>query len=157
MQSQHWPRVKEIYLEAIATGNSTFQQQAPEWQDWDKVHLVHSRIVAELEGDIVGWTALMPVSTRPVYAGVAELSICITKNLRGKSIGNVLLQQLVKSSEENKIWTLQASIFPENAASIRIHEKNGFRIIGFREKIGQMNGVWRDTLLLERRSKIVGI
>jgi phosphinothricin acetyltransferase len=156
MQPGHWQRVKQIYLEAIATGNSTFEKEAPEWNDWDKNRLRHSRIIAELEGTIVGWAALAPVSPRRVYAGVAELGIYVTEKLRGKMIGSALLEELVKESEENNIWTLQASIFPENVASVRIHVKNGFRIVGYREKIGQMNGLWRNVLLLERRSKFVG-
>lgn len=144
-------------MEGIATGQATFQQEAPEWEQWDKGHLPHSRIVTTKEGAVTGWAALSPVSARPVYRGVAEVSVYIGEHHRGNGLGYQLLQELVLQSEQNGIWTLQASIFPENAASVHIHEKCGFRLMGCREKIGQQNGVWRDTVIMERRSKVVGI
>ena len=152
----HWPPVRAIYLEGIATGQATFQQDAPEWGPWDQGHLPHSRIVVLKENEVAGWAALSPVSSRPVYRGVAEVSVYIGEHHRGKGLGFRLLQELVRQSEQNGIWTLQASIFPENGASVRIHEQNGFRLMGRREKIARHHGVWRDTVIMERRSKIVG-
>jgi phosphinothricin acetyltransferase len=154
---QHWPNVKAIYEAGLATGNASFQTSAPSWEEWDAAHLKHSRMVSKLDNQVAGWTALTPVSGRCVYAGVAEVSVYVHPDSRGLGIGEELLQQLIDESENNGIWTLQAGIFPENMASLRIHQKCGFRQVGFREKIGQMNGIWRDTVLLERRSKIVAI
>jgi L-amino acid N-acyltransferase YncA len=156
VQAAHWEKVKAIYEAGIATGQATFQTAAPGWEEWDEGHLQHSRILALEDGKIVGWAALAPVSKRPVYAGVAEVSVYIDAEARGKGIGKALLKQLVQESERHGIWTLYASIFPENAASVAIHKANGFREIGFREKIAKMNGVWRDTVILERRSKTIG-
>lgn len=153
---EHWPQVISIYEEGIKTCNATFEQIAPGWEDWNDSHLPDSRIVALNDDKVVGWAALAAVSGRCVYAGVAEVSIYVAENFRGKKIGNALLQELIKQSEANNIWTLQAGIFPENKASIKMHEANGFRTVGYRERIGQMNGVWRNTVLLERRSNIVG-
>ncbi len=152
----HYTSVAEIYREGIATGNATFQTDAPAWDEWDKSHLPHSRIVAIDKDEVVGWAALTPVSGRCVYAGVAEVSVYIRARQRGKGLGTQLLQRLITDSETNDIWTLQAGIFPENLPSIKIHERLGFRRIGYRERIGQMNGKWRDTVLLEKRSKVVG-
>jgi phosphinothricin acetyltransferase len=149
--------VKKIYLAGIATGNATFQTDAPSWEDWDKSHLSSCRIAAFDNDEMLGWAALTPVSNRCVYAGVAEVSIYIAEQCRGKGTGNILLERLIAESEKEGLWTLQAGIFPENSASIKLHEKFGFRKIGYREKVGKMNGIWRDTILLERRSKVVGI
>lgn len=149
--------VARIYIEGIATGHATFQTEAYSWEDWDKSHLQHSRIVAIENNAVAGWAALSPVSSRCVYAGVAEVGIYIGRDYRGRGIGDLLLKELIKSSEANGIWTLQSGIFPENTASLVLHEKNGFRILGRREKIGKMNNKWRDTVLLERRSNIVGV
>lgn len=157
MLPDDWEAVKQIYEEGIATGNATFQEKAPDWAEWNTDHLPHSRIVAKEDGAISGWAALTPVSGRCVYAGVAEVSVYVSDKARGKGLGKQLLQKLIKESEANTIWTLQAGIFPENKASIKIHQDGGFRITGTRERIGQMNGTWRDTILMERRSKIVGI
>lgn len=157
MQSGDWEAVKQIYEEGIASSNATFQQQAPGWEDWNKGHLPHSRIIAKENGKIVGWAALTPVSGRCVYAGVAEISVYVNDKAKGKGLGKQLLQKLIEESEANNIWTLQAGIFPENIASIKIHEYCGFRTIGIRERIGQMNGKWRDTVLMERRSATIGI
>ncbi len=151
--AEHWPAVKAIYEEGIATGNATFQTEAPEWGVWDSAHLPHSRLVALSDaGIVVGWAALSPVSSRPVYAGVAEVSVYIAAGQRGRKIGEALLAALITESERNGIWTLQASIFPENIASLRIHAHCGFRQVGYRERIGQTHGVWRDTVLVERRA-----
>lgn len=157
MQPSDWDAVKQIYQEGIATGNATFQQKAPDWKDWNNDHMQHSRIVAKEDATILGWAALTPLSGRCVYAGVAEVSVYVSHKVRGKGLGKQLLQKLIEESEANNIWTLQAGIFPENIASIKIHQDCGFRIIGVRERIGQMNGKWRDTILMERRSKIIGI
>lgn len=156
MRPEHWAQVADIYEQGIATGNATFQTSAPSWEEWDGAHLKHSRLVA-MEGDeVLGWAALTPVSGRCVYAGVAEISVYIAAKARGKGIGALLMQQLITSSESHGIWTLQAGIFPENTASLKLHSTSGFRTIGIREKIGKMAGIWRDTVLLERRSKVAG-
>jgi L-amino acid N-acyltransferase YncA len=157
MLPQHWSAVKIIYEEGIATGNATFQTTAPGWQEWDEAHVKVPRLLYIDNHEISGWAALTVVSDRCVYAGVGEVSVYVAASARGKGIGKKLLQQLIEESEKNNFWTLQAGIFPENKASIKIHEDCGFRVIGRREKIGRMNGQWRDTLLLERRSTITGI
>lgn len=150
-----WPRVQLIYEKGIKTGNATFQTSAPSWEEWNESHLASCRIVAQSNDQIIGWAALTPVSSRCVYAGVAEVSVYVDPEHSGKGIGLALLNELVHLSEADGIWTLQAGIFPENIASLRIHEKAGFRILGVREKIGKQNGLWRDTVLLERRSALI--
>ncbi len=157
MLPQHWEAVKTIYEEGIATGNATFQTAAPSWQEWDDSHIKNCRIIATMNNEVLGWAALSPVSSRCVYAGVAEVSIYVAPNARGKNIGSLLLRELINQSEQNGIWTLQSGIFPENKASIALHEKNGFRILGYREKIGRMGSSWRDNISLERRSNRIGI
>ena len=156
LQASDYPSVKEIYELGIATGNATFQTEAPGWEAWDQDHLAKARIVAIENNRVIGWAALTPVSGRCVYAGVAEVSVYIHTDARKKGVGKKLLSELVAQSEGENLWTLQAGIFPENKASLKIHEQCGFRQIGYREKIGKMNGLWRDTVLLERRSKTVG-
>jgi L-amino acid N-acyltransferase YncA len=156
MQAEDWGAVRSIYREGIATGNATFETDAPEWQEWDKNHLEDCRFVARREGQVVGWGALSPVSGRCVYAGVAEVSIYVAASARGEGIGKALLRTLIEASERQGIWTLQAGVFPENEVSITLHKACGFREVGYREKIGQMNGHWRDVILLERRSDVVG-
>ncbi|MEO8795635.1 MAG: N-acetyltransferase family protein [Daejeonella sp.] len=153
---KHWPAVKEIYEQGIETGIATLETKAPEWEAWDKAHLVHSRFIAEDQKEILGWAALSAVSGRCVYAGVAEVSIYIAAKARGKGIGKILLEKLISESEKQNLWTLQAGIFKENIASIALHEKCGFRTIGYREKIGKLKNEWKDVALLERRSKLVG-
>lgn len=148
----HWKAVKGIYEEGIATGNATFQTEAPSWEEWNTAYLAEPRLVALENENVMGWAAITPVSGRCVYAGVGEVSVYVSLQAQGKGVGKALLQHLITESEEKGIWTLQAGIFPENTASLSIHKSCGFRIIGTREKIGQMNGVWRDTALLERRS-----
>lgn len=153
MTRDDWEKVSEIYRQGIETGNATFEDKVPDWEKWDSSHIKSCRIVATLDNTIVGWAALAPVSARSVYAGVGEVSIYILNDKKGLKIGGMLLNELIKSSETEGFWTLQAGIFPENKASIKLHQNHGFRIVGYREKIGQMKGIWRDTLLLERRSK----
>ena len=157
MLPSHWESVKQIYAEGIASGNATFQTAIPTWIEWDEAHVKNSRLIAVEDTEVLGWAALTPVSGRCVYAGVGEVSVYVSEKTRGKGVGKKLLNALINESEKNNFWTLQAGIFPENYASIKIHEQCGFRIIGSREKIDQSNGSWRDTLLLERRSKSVGI
>ncbi|MDO7854526.1 GNAT family N-acetyltransferase [Hymenobacter convexus] len=154
----HWPAVRAIYEQGIATGNATFETQAPEWEAWDRAHLAHSRLVAvDDAGTVRGWAALSPVSSRCVYGGVAELSIYIATDARGQGVGRQLLQALIADSEAHGIWTLQAGTFEENRASIGLHTQAGFRVIGHRERIGQHHGVWRNTVQMERRSSSVGV
>ncbi|MGF6847450.1 L-amino acid N-acyltransferase YncA [Chitinophaga sp. W3I9] len=157
MTATHGPQVLAIYEAGISTGNATFQTAAPSWEEWDQSHLKNCRLVATEDNRVLGWAALTPVSSRCVYAGVAEVSVYVAPDAQGKGIGKALLQTLIEQSEENKLWTLQAGIFPENTGSIKIHEACGFRIVGRRERIGKMGDTWRDTLLLERRSKKVGV
>lgn len=156
MLPSNWEAVKRIYEEGIATGNATFQTTAPGWQEWDNAHLQTCRIIAIENNNILGWAALTPVSSRCVYAGVAEVSVYVAASARGKNIGSLLLQELINQSEQNGIWTLQSGIFPENKASIAMHEKSGFRNIGYRERVGKMGNVWRDNIILEKRSSKVG-
>lgn len=159
MTAAHWPAVRSIYAEGIATGNATFATELPTWQDWDSSHLPTCRLVAlaaDAPDQVLGWAALTPVSGRCVYAGVAEVSVYVAAEARGLGVGKALLTALVAESEQQGLWTLQAGIFPENTASIRLHEAAGFRLVGRRERIGQLQGQWRDTVLLERRSATVG-
>lgn len=149
--------VLEIYKMGIETKNATFEINVPSWQDWKVNHLIHSRFVIEIEGVVAGWVALSPVSKRDAYKGVAEISLYIHRAARGMGLGSLLMKKVIESSEENGIWTLFAVVFPENKASVLLHRKHGFRIIGTREKISRIDGIWRDTVLLERRSKKTGI
>lgn len=154
---ENFPELVEIYGQRLATNIATFQNDSPIWEDWDKGHLNFCRISIYENNEMFAWAALSPVSSRCVYSGVAEVSIYVATIARGKGIGEMLLNELIKQSESNEIWTLQSGIFAENQNSIRLHEKCGFRIVGYREKIGRKNGVWKDTVLMERRSKITGI
>lgn len=157
MNAGDWEQVRSIYLEGIATGVATFETGAPAWEKWDAGHFRKMRMVARVtEGVILGWAAVSPVSDRCVYGGVAEVSVYVGEQGRGQGVGRVLLEALIEESEQNGIWTLQAGVFPENTASIKLHLRCGFRQVGRRERIGKLNDVWRDTLLLERRSKRVG-
>jgi len=157
MGREHWPDVLRIYREGIATGNATFEVEAPSWEKWDGSHLPNCRLIAQEESKILGWAALSPVSSRRVYAGVVEVSAYVAEAARGKGIGKSLLSALIESSEDCGVWTLQAGIFPENTASITLHKSLGFREVGRRERIGKMGDAWRDVVLLERRSAKVGI
>ena len=160
MRADDGPAVLAVYGEGIATGDATFEDKVPEWQDWNASHLESCRIVAERRGRVVGWAALSPTSARKVYAGVAEVSIYVAASERGTAVGKRLMGALVEASEAAGLWTLQASVFPENTVSICLHQKFGFRVLGRRERIARMNhgplaGQWRDVLLLERRSPVV--
>ena len=157
MKAEGWEDVRAIYLEGIATKNATFEQSAPDWEDWNRNHLNVCRFVVRENNQIIGWAALNPVSRRSVYSGVVEVSIYISDHAKGRGVGKTLLNRLVEASEKAGIWTLQGGIFPENEASIAIHKACGFRIVGVRERVGRMDGVWRDVILMERRSKTVGI
>jgi phosphinothricin acetyltransferase len=161
MTPEDWESVRAIYLEGIATRNATFETDAPDWEKWDRAHRQDCRLVARKGGGrpfgrVVGWAALSPVSRRCVYAGVASLSIYVAEAARGQGVGKALLQALIEASEQQGIWTLEAGIFPENTASLALHKSCGFREIGRRERIAQMDSVWRDVILLERRSQVVG-
>jgi L-amino acid N-acyltransferase YncA len=156
MDDGHGPRVLHILAQGIATGDATFETRIPDWEAWDAGHLPAHRWVAERDGELLGWAALSPVSRRGVYAGVAEVSVYVAAVGRGQGVGRALLRALVDGSEEAGLWTLQAGIFPENEASLRLHRGEGFRVVGRRERIGQLHGRWRDVLLLERRSTTVG-
>lgn len=149
-----WESVSKIYGEGIATGIATFETEVPTWQLWNEKYIEHCRIVAELNHEVVGFAVLSQVSKREVYKGVAEVSVYVSTNHRGKNIGKIVLIQLIKESESKGFWTLQAGIFSENIASIRLHEKCGFRVVGIREKIGKLHGKWHDNYLLERRRKL---
>lgn len=155
MRAEDWDPVRAIYLEGIATGDATFETDAPDWETWNRNHLDIPRLVARTDAVVLGWAALSRVSSRPVYCGVAEVSIYIAGSAHGLGIGRLLLQSLIEESERNGIWTLQAGIFPENLASIALHKRCGFREVGRRERIGALHGIWRDVILLERRSNTV--
>jgi phosphinothricin acetyltransferase len=157
MRDGDWSSVRAIYMQGIATGQATFEVNAPLWSEWNASHLTMCRLVAKEDDQIVGWAALSPVSGRPVYSGVAEVSVYVAASARGRGIGRALLDELVADSEQAGIWTLQASVFPENTVSVLLHVASGFRRVGRRERIGQMDGIWRDTILMERRSAIVGV
>jgi L-amino acid N-acyltransferase YncA len=154
LEAKDWPAVRTIFEEGIATGQATFETEAPSWEDWDGAHF--GGLVAEDEGAVVGWAALSPYSSRAVYAGVAEESVYVATRARGRGIGKALLAALIERSERAGIWTLEAGIFPENRASVTLHLGCGFRLVGVRERLGRMaGGEWRDVLLLERRSEVI--
>ena len=153
MRANDWEQVREIYLEGIRSGNSTFETDAPSWEKWNEGHLPFARLVMRDEESVLGFAALSSVSKRDVYRGVAEVTVYVTESARGKGIGRALLETLIAESEKNGIWTLQASIFPENTASIELHLRCGFREVGRRERIAMLGGVWRDTILFERRRR----
>ena len=158
MKPENWKDAAEIYMEGIKTGKATFQSEIPSFEDWDKSHLKVCRLVACDGKNILGWAALSPTSSRCVYRGVAEVSIYIGEKYRGKGVGKNLMNTLIKLSEQNGIWSLYSAIIRENNSSIALHKSCGFREIGIREKIAKMpDGVWHDTVLMERRSKVAGI
>ena len=157
MEASDWPEVSEIYREGITGGNATFETEVPNWEEWDAAHIESCRLVSELDSRVVGWAALTPVSRRPVYRGVAEHSIYVVGDARGRGIGFGLLGALVTASEESGFWTLQTAIFPENEASIALHTRAGFRLVGTRERLGSQRGLWRDVVVMERRSSRVGV
>ncbi len=157
MIAEDWDSVSKIYAEGIATGYATFETHTPTFEQWDKAHISNCRFVAEQNGEIMGWAALSPVSSRCVYGGVGEVSVYIAAKSRGMGVGKMLMQQLIEESEKAGYWTLQSGVFPENEASIKLHEKVGFRFIGKRERVGKIHGVWKDNLLFEKRSDKVGV
>ena len=157
MKPAHWPAVSYIYKEGIDTGMATFEKEVPSWEQWDRNHIKSCRFVASMHESIVGWAGLSSVSSRCVYGGVAEVSVYVAGAVRGKGVGVQLMNRLISESESKGYWTLQSGIFPENQSSIKLHEKTGFRTIGFRERIGQLDGVWKNNILMERRSKTIGL
>jgi L-amino acid N-acyltransferase YncA len=156
LRAADWPAVRAIYEDGIRTGLATFETEAPDWESWDAGHHAQLRLVAERAGEVVGWAGLAAVSPRRCYRGVGEVSVYVAEVARGGGIGRVLLGDLVARSEAAGYWTLTAGVFPENAASLRLHRACGFREVGVRERLGELDGVWRDVLLLERRSHVVG-
>jgi L-amino acid N-acyltransferase YncA len=157
MRAGDWPEVCAIYEEGIATGNATFEAGAPDWEVWDREHFSSCRFVARERDGISAWAALRPVSSRHAYRGVAEVSVYVTESARGRGLGRTLLEALITSSEQNGIWMLQAGILAENEASLELHRRCGFREVGRRERIGKLRDAWRDVVLMERRSKTVGV
>ena len=156
MAAEDWQAMRAIYAEGIATGQATFETKVAAWEIWDTAHLSWARLVAHGTGLILGWAALSPVSKRRAYAGVAEVSVYVAGSSRGQGIGHALLESLVGESEKHGIWTLQAVVISENVATIALHKRCGFREVGRRERISKLNGAWRDTILLERRSREIG-
>jgi phosphinothricin acetyltransferase len=155
MRADDWPAVREVYVEGIATGQATFEERPPAWEEWDREHLRQCRLVARREGRVVAWAALAPVSRRPVYRGVAEVSMYVAAAERGSGVGRALGQALVEAAERAGIWTLEGWIFPENRASLALCESFGCRVVGVRERLGRMGDRWRDVLLVERRSRVI--
>jgi L-amino acid N-acyltransferase YncA len=149
--AEDWPAIERIYAEGIATGDATFETEPPTWEEFDRTRLSGQRLVAVEDGEVVGWAALSPTSSRACYAGVVEHSIYVTATARGRGIGKALMRALIAGADEAGLWTIQTSIFPENAPSLALHEAVGFRVVGRRERIAQLDGVWRDTVLIERR------
>jgi L-amino acid N-acyltransferase YncA len=149
--SSDWPAVAAIFAEGIATGDATFETTVPAWEDWDARHLPEHRFVAEVNGEVAGWIAVVPYSSRTVYRGVGEESVYVAERARGLGVGRGLLSALIASAREGGLWTLQAGVFPENEASLRLHRAYGFREVGTRERIGELGGVWRNVVLLELR------
>jgi phosphinothricin acetyltransferase len=157
ISEENYPAVARIYGEGLQTGTATFETTIPSWEKWNDGHLPFGRIIAVEDNNYLGWAALSPVSSRCVYGGVAEVSVYVAETARGKGAGAFLLKNLIEISEANNIWTLQSGIFRDNVASHKLHIKCGFREVGYKEKVGQLHGVWKDNVLLERRSKVVGI
>ena len=155
LRPEHWPEVARIYAEGIATGEATFETEVPPWERWDASHLPAHRFVALEAGEVVGWVAVSRVSDRCVYGGVVENSVYVDERARGRGVGQLLLERLATSTEAAGIWTIQTGVFPENEASVRLHERVGFEVVGRRKRLGRLDGVWRDVLLLERRSNVV--
>jgi phosphinothricin acetyltransferase len=155
LRPEDWPEVARIYREGIETGNATFETEVPSWEEWYATHLSVHRFVAERGGRVVGWIALLPVSSRECYSGVAEVSVYVSEDARSQGVGRELLAAAIESSERGGIWTLQTSVFPENGASLRLLRRFGFREVGVRERIGRLHGIWRDTVLVERRSEVI--
>jgi L-amino acid N-acyltransferase YncA len=155
LRPEHWPQVAAIYAEGLATGDASFETEVPSWERWHEVHLQDHRFVALRDGKVVGWVAVSNVSDRCVYGGVVENSVYVAAAARGRGVGLRLLERLIASTEAAGIWTIQTGIFPENTASLRLHERADFELVGRRKRLGKLNGRWRDVLLLERRSDAV--
>jgi L-amino acid N-acyltransferase YncA len=155
MAVEDWPAVEAIYAQGIATGDATFETSPPSWEEFDAGRLRGQRIVAVEDDEVIGWAALSPTSSRECYAGVVEHSVYVAEAARGRGVGRSLMQALIVGADAAGLWTIQTSIFPENQASVALHERVGFRVVGRRERIARLDGVWRDTLLLERRSPSV--
>ncbi|HET7128126.1 MAG TPA: GNAT family N-acetyltransferase [Gaiellaceae bacterium] len=155
LQPDHWPEVARIYADGIATGNATFETQVPPWEAWDQAHLAEHRFVALIDDRVVGWVAVTSVSDRCVYGGVVENSVYVHSDAQGRGIGRALLERLIRSTESAGVWTIQTGIFPENLASVHVHQAVGFEVVGRRKRLGKLAGVWRDVLLMERRSPVV--
>ena len=151
MQPSDWPAVRAIYEQGIATRQATFEAEPPSWEEWNAGHHTKLRLVAELGGEVVAWAALAPSSRRPCYAGVAEESVYVAEEARGRGVGIAILGELIAQADDAGVWTIQTSIFPENVASIALHRRCAFRVVGTRERIASLEGTWRDTVLLERR------
>ena len=156
LRPDDWPEVARIFEEGIRTGNATFETEVPSWEAWDAAHVPEHRFLAARQGRVVGWIALVPVSPRPCYAGVAEVSAYVGEETRGEGVGKALLARLIESSERSGIWMLETGVFPENEPSLALLQRFGFRVVGTRERIGRMHGMWRDVVFLERRSEVVG-
>ena len=155
LRPEHWQEVARIYADGIATRNATFETGVPTWESWNARHLQEHRFIALRGGEVIGWVAVSPVSDRCVYGGVVESSVYVDADARGQGVGRQLLETLIDSTESAGIWTIQTDIFPENEASVRLHERVGFELVGRRKRLGRLDGVWRDVLLLERRSEVV--
>jgi L-amino acid N-acyltransferase YncA len=155
LRADDWPEVARIYREGIETGNATFETEVPSWDEWNAAHLAEHRFAAERDGQVVGWIALLPVSSRACYSGVAEISTYVSEDARSQGVGRELLAAAIESAERGGIWTLQTSVFPENEASLRLLRRFGFREVGRRERIGRLHDIWRDTVLVERRSEVI--
>jgi phosphinothricin acetyltransferase len=155
LREEDWPAVRKIFEQGIATGNATFETEAPSWEAWDSSQLDGHRWVAVEGGRVVGWVAAHPVSLRPCYRGVVEHSVYVDEESWGRGIGRALLERLFESTEADGIWTIQTGVFPENEASLALHEKCGFRVVGTQERLGKLDGVWRDVVVLERRSEAI--
>jgi phosphinothricin acetyltransferase len=155
LREEDWPAVRSIFEQGIAGGNATFETEAPSWDAWDRSQLDGQRWVAVESGRVVGWVAAHPVSSRPCYRGVVEHSVYVDDECQGRGIGRALLERLFESADQAGIWTIQTGVFPENEASLALHEKCGFRVVGTQEKLGRMNGVWRDVVVIERRSSTI--
>jgi L-amino acid N-acyltransferase YncA len=151
LEPADYPAVADVFAEGIATGRATFEMRVPTWEEWDAGHLPDHRFVAELDGEVAGWAAVVPYSRRAVYRGVGEESVYVAERSRGRGVGRALLEALIESARAGGLWTLQAGVFPDNLASLELHRRLGFREVGVRERIGQLDGVWRDVVLLELR------
>jgi len=155
LEPADWPAVRAIYWEGIRSGLASFETAVPDWEDWDADHLAEPRLVATVGGEVAGWAALAPVSARRCYCGVAENSVYVAREHHGRGVGRRLLEALLRDAEAVGIWTVQSQIFPENRASLALHERSGFRVVGVRERLGKRDGLWRDVYLIERRSEVI--